>query len=150
MEASASSQSQQTQTSSGRSRGNRHRPRRGRGDSNNQVPEAPTSSDSHQQQQPSSGARGRSRGRGARATQNRTVNGRQFGGQLTRQDTNNSQSSSVPTQLQPDAAVFTPGQSTSSKKPAPGQARQQKRRFSKSQAPDIATRTHEDIDHGHY
>ena len=149
MEAPASSQSQQTHNSSRQSRGNRHRPRRGRGDSTNQVSDAPTSLDP-QQQQPSSGSRGRGRGRGGRATQNRTVNGRQFGGQLTRQDTNNSQASSAPTQLQPDAAVFTPGQGTSSKKPPSGQARQQKRRFSKSQAPDIATRTHEDIDHGHY
>jgi transcriptional repressor NF-X1 len=92
---------------------------------------------------------GRGRG-GARGNQpdRRTADGRQFGGQLTQADS--SQAS-----LQAAAAEFVPGQQAGQKQKArapapPKQPRQQKRRMSKSQAPDIATRTHEDIDNGHY
>ncbi|KAF2141781.1 uncharacterized protein K452DRAFT_198758, partial [Aplosporella prunicola CBS 121167] len=70
----------------------------------------------------------------------RTFQGRQFGGQLTA-DTDDSQ-------LQPDAPSFEPGQpavARASKAPQP-----RKRRASKSTAPDIATRIHEDVDNGQY
>ena len=153
METTASS-SQPTDpgTPSGRSRANRHRrPRRGRGrgDAGAGVdsPSNPTppSTDS----QPRGNSRQRGRGRSGRPNQTRTVNGRQFGGQLTRNDTNSSDQSRI-AQLQPDAPIFTPGQIAPQPKAPPTQPRQQKRRFSKSQAADIATRTHEDIDHGHY
>jgi transcriptional repressor NF-X1 len=89
----------------------------------------------------------RGRGRGGRGNQSdrRTADGRQFGGQLTQTD--------AQAQLQAEAAEFVPSQQAASRpkaKAPPKQPRQQKRRMSKSQAPDIATRTHEDIDNGHY
>lgn len=102
--------------------------------------------------------RGRSgRGGGGQAPQNRTtVNGRTFGGALTRADTTTSQTSTG--NLQAAAPVFVPGQlhvqNVPLKQPIerdPRSHRQTKqRRMSKSQAPDIATRTHEDIDNRHY
>lgn len=94
------------------------------------------------------------RGRGGRPPQNRTVNGRQFGGQLTHEDSSASRDTN---QLQGGAQVFVPGQapssatqSTTQQRQAPKQPRPKQRRLSKSQAPDIATRTHEDIDNGYY
>ncbi|TVY55501.1 FKBP12-associated protein 1-like [Lachnellula cervina] len=71
------------------------------------------------------------------------VNGqRAFGGQLT------SNTPSAEGSLAGDAPVFIPGQ------PVVPRARQHQvprpRRMSKSQAPDIASRTHEDITHGQY
>lgn len=104
------------------------------------------------------GGRGRGRRGAARGTENRNVNGRTFGGQLTRQETATSESSSTPVaDLQASAPVFVPGQQhvqnftrAPRTRKQPEQPRQQKRRMSKSQAPDIATRTHEDIDNGHY
>lgn len=84
-----------------------------------------------------------SRGRGARSSQPRMVNGRQFGGQLT--------ASLDLSALQADAAVFVPGQPAEpSSRSTKRQPQPRKRRMSKSQAPDIATRTHEDIDNGQY
>jgi transcriptional repressor NF-X1 len=110
------------------------------------TPEA-SASDNASRNRPSR----RGRGRGGRGNQpdRRTADGRQFGGQLTQTD-----SATAQAQLQAEAAEFVPGQQTASrpkgKAPLPKQPRQQKRRMSKSQAPDIATRTHEDIDNGHY
>jgi transcriptional repressor NF-X1 len=88
------------------------------------------------------GARGgRGGARGGRVRENRTVNGRAFGGQLTSDG-----------ELQADATNFVPGhpiltQGATSQQTQP---RSQRRRLSKSTAPDIATRTHHDIDNGHY
>lgn len=98
---------------------------------------------------PSRGS-GRGRGRGSHVPQSRMVNGRQFGGQLTQDDATASASSGPSRQLQAEAAPFVPGQEVPQFQPKPKPAKQRQRRFSKSQAPDIATRTHEDIDHGHY
>ncbi|KAI5206517.1 hypothetical protein E4T39_02480 [Aureobasidium subglaciale] len=89
------------------------------------------------------GARGGRGGatRGGRTRENRTVNGRAFGGQLTSDG-----------ELQGDATNFVPGQPilTQGATSLQTQPRSQRRRLSKSTAPDIATRTHHDIDHGHY
>ncbi|KFY34053.1 hypothetical protein V494_07097 [Pseudogymnoascus sp. VKM F-4513 (FW-928)] len=80
--------------------------------------------------------------------------GRAFGGQLTSTGGAQANGSSAPASLQADAPAFTPGQtvvprsSTTHNHPPPNIGRQ--RRFSKSQAADIATRTHEDILHGLY
>ena len=107
---------------------------------------------------PSRGQRGRRRGNAPRSTgaprisaQNQVPPARTFGGQLTR--------------LQGDAPTFVPASlppqspsassSTSSRPANPPQAqkprpRQRKASLSRSIAPDIATRTHEDIAHGIY
>ncbi|KAH0390195.1 hypothetical protein KCU89_g15854, partial [Aureobasidium melanogenum] len=86
------------------------------------------------------GGRGGARGARARA-ENRTVNGRAFGGQLTSDG-----------ELQADATTFVPGQPILNQGATSQQTqpRSQRRRLSKSTAPDIATRTHHDIDNGHY
>jgi transcriptional repressor NF-X1 len=75
------------------------------------------------------------------------MNGRAFGGQLSSsvQTPNNISEGS----LAGDAAVFVPGQPVSSRARQHHQA-PRARRMSKSQAPDIATRTHEDITNGQY
>ena len=175
MEASASSQSPQTQATEGASRGQRHRrPRSGRGNNadaslslrpssvapGSQLPMASLSDAQDSPGEPvrsnDSSRRGRGRGRAGRSEQTRTVNGRQFGGHLTRQDTNSSTQSGPVNQFQAEAPVFVPGQQRAQKigqiqRPPPKQQPlQQKRRPSKSQAPDVANRTHEDIDNGHY
>ncbi|TIA40848.1 hypothetical protein D6C78_02258 [Aureobasidium pullulans] len=88
------------------------------------------------------GARGgRGGARGGRTPANRTVNGRAFGGQLTSDN-----------ELQGDATTFVPGQPilTQGATSQQTQPRSSRRRLSKSTAPDIATRTHHDIDNGHY
>ena len=172
MEATASSQQSQPTDSS--SRGQRHRrPRRGRGNNTNSAlslrpasiaPERASASTDFsaenavaQERSSNHSSRGRGRGR-ARVTsnsigRNRTVNGRQFGGQLTRQDSNTTSETVTAAQLNGDATTFVPGQQYSNQStqvhPKP-QSTPRKRRVSKSQAPDIATRTHEDIDNGHY
>ncbi|KFY49261.1 hypothetical protein V495_00642 [Pseudogymnoascus sp. VKM F-4514 (FW-929)] len=80
--------------------------------------------------------------------------GRAFGGQLTSAGGAQGNGTSAPLLLQADAPAFTPGQTVVPRGPAthnhppPNIGRQ--RRFSKSQAADIATRTHEDILHGLY
>lgn len=106
--------------------------------------------------------RGFGRGRGNRNAESRTVNGRSFGGQLTRTDTVTSDSTAGPGRLQGDAAEFVPGQrhvqnASTSKKRKPPKPKTQPivpkpivPKGPKSQATDIATRTHEDIDNGHY
>ncbi|KAI9053210.1 hypothetical protein LZ554_002177 [Drepanopeziza brunnea f. sp. 'monogermtubi'] len=89
-----------------------------------------------------SGRRGGYRGRGRGAAQLMVNGQRAFGGQLTAATPNEGS-------LAGDAPEFVPGQ------PVASRVRQQqprilpKRRMSKSQAPDIATRTHEDITNGH-
>ncbi|KAH6671176.1 hypothetical protein B0J14DRAFT_595486 [Halenospora varia] len=75
------------------------------------------------------------------------VNGtRAFGGQLT--STASPPPASENGSLAADAPVFVPGQPVASRARAPQAPRQ--RRMSKSQAPDIATRTHEDIANRQY
>lgn len=140
---------QQTQTTRRRGGGGRGRGGRDASLALRPASVAPSSADvssaeASAVEQGSSRPRQPRRGRGgasARGRENRTVNGRPFGGQLT-QDAD----------LQGDAAVFVPGQQsgaqTSSKQPQ--RQRQQQRRLSKSTAPDIATRTHHDIDNQHY
>ncbi|KAG9235089.1 hypothetical protein BJ875DRAFT_282569 [Amylocarpus encephaloides] len=92
------------------------------------------------------GRRGGGPGRRARrgGIQHMVHGGRAFGGQLT----SNSQVPIPEGSLAADAPVFVPGQ------PVVPRARQAQaprpRRMSKSQAPDIATRTHEDITNGQY
>lgn len=90
--------------------------------------------------------RGRGNGRGGRGGRGGSqlmVNGqRAFGGQLTSANPAASEGS-----LAGDAPEFVPGQ------PVPARPRKQnppRRRMSKSQAPDIASRTHEDIANGQY
>ncbi|KAF2499878.1 hypothetical protein BU16DRAFT_285702 [Lophium mytilinum] len=102
------------------------------------------------------GPQGRARGdnhnagRGRGGDQSRMAAGgrRQFGGDLTQEsaDQGNPTGRSKASGLQADAPEFRPGQ------PHSGRAKNlpRRRRMSKSQAPDISTRTHEDIDNGHY
>ena len=95
--------------------------------------------------------RGGGRGHGRGTNQNRTVNGREFGGQLTNTDSETLfEQPSSPAQLQASAPVFEPGKQFIPPQIPPKQPKPRRRRESKSQAPDIARRTHEDIDHGHY
>ncbi|KAF2876643.1 hypothetical protein BDV95DRAFT_561255 [Massariosphaeria phaeospora] len=96
---------------------------------------------------------GSSRGRGGAGQHPvapRTVGGRQFGGQLTEEHTTADPRESYPesSELQADAPVFQPGKPVPARKPRP--PRERKPRAPKSTAADIATRTHEDIDNGHY
>ncbi|KAF2212797.1 hypothetical protein CERZMDRAFT_41034 [Cercospora zeae-maydis SCOH1-5] len=167
MEAAAAAQPQQPAQ---RGRG----PRRGRGSRRGvgQDPSlafrpssiAPAESSSQQpdatsQRGSRGGGRGRGRGRGGRGgvqgpEKRSTVNGRTFGGQLTRTETSHGDASNAAS-LQGAAPVFVPGQqhvqNVTQKQPIERPHRQPKqRRMSKSQAPDIATRTHEDIDNRHY
>lgn len=92
------------------------------------------------------GQRGRGRGRGGAASrfpQRTAAGGRQFGGQLTAEE-----EPAPATGLQADAPAFQPGQPIAPRKlRAP---REKKPQAPKSNAPDIATRIHEDIDNGHY
>ncbi|KAK8244007.1 hypothetical protein HDK90DRAFT_142637 [Phyllosticta capitalensis] len=93
--------------------------------------------------------RGQNQGRGgsqaSRGQNIRTFQGRTFGGQLTATDAVDPSPGSA---LQPDAPDFQPGQPPRSRNVA--QTRPRKRRASRSKAPDITTRVHEDIDNGHY
>ncbi|KAG9247930.1 hypothetical protein BJ878DRAFT_490567 [Calycina marina] len=88
-------------------------------------------------------------GNGRRGGAQPMVNGsRVFGGQLTTTPSApSSVARSVVGSLAPDAPEFVPGRPVAAR-PRPQQPRA--RRMSKSQAPDIATRTHEDITNGHY
>ncbi|KAF2720321.1 hypothetical protein K431DRAFT_285977 [Polychaeton citri CBS 116435] len=95
--------------------------------------------------------------RQGRPRQHQSVNGRTFGGRLTQQGVPTQQQSASAGQLQGSAPLFVPGQDApknalgaESAKPSQRPQRPQRRRPSKSQAPDIATRTHEDINNGHY
>lgn len=119
-------------------------------------PDAAASVEPPSRRRPTRG-RGGNRGRGGSAVENRVVNGRTFGGQLTRTDSLNSEQVQNANPLQGDATVFVPGQQQpagrTSRVKQPRQPRQSlpaKKKLPKSEAPDIATRTHEDIDNGHY
>ncbi|OBT62918.1 hypothetical protein VE03_07891 [Pseudogymnoascus sp. 23342-1-I1] len=129
------------------------------------VPPAPVAPQTAPGSNPNSNRRNNgqsNRGRGGRPGQRggapRHVmggaGGRAFGGQLTSAGGAQANGSSAPLSLQADAPAFTPGQtvvprtSATHNHPPPNIGRQ--RRFSKSQAADIATRTHEDILHGLY
>ncbi|KAK3111262.1 FKBP12-associated protein, partial [Teratosphaeriaceae sp. CCFEE 6253] len=163
MEGTTSTASQPAGASQAQSKPPRTRgPRRGRGGAS--LPFRPASVAPASQQQsvdPSSPENsgvetrrggGPRRGRGGRPTQTRTVNGRHFGGQLTRDANGAEPTASALIQLQGDAPAFIPGQAPTDPrlKQQPTKPRPQQKRQPKSQAPDIATRTHEDIDHGHY
>lgn len=101
------------------------------------TPPAPTES-SNRGRNTRRGGFGRGGRRGGAAAQPLVNGQRAFGGQLT--------APSPAASLAGDAPEFIPG-----KPVAPRPQRQLKqRRMSKSQAPDIATRTHEDITNGQY
>ena len=77
------------------------------------------------------------------------LQGRQFGGHLT-SDASIATSQGVQHgQLHGDATEFVPGQAQQPK-PQAQPSRNRQRRYSKSTAADLATRTHEDIEHGVY
>ena len=84
----------------------------------------------------------------------RFVQGRQFGGQLTAEEDVSETASTADRdgQLQPNASEFIPGQPVvrTAARQALTATQQRKRRPSRSTAPDIATRIHEDIDNGQY
>ncbi|KAF2759377.1 hypothetical protein EJ05DRAFT_492666 [Pseudovirgaria hyperparasitica] len=102
-----------------------------------------------------SGPRRRGGGRGGRAhnvNTSQTFQGRRFGGQLT--EANSSIEASADTSLSANATAFVPGQPHESR-PIPPAAvpphnLPRKRKASKSTAPDIATRIHEDIENHQY
>ncbi|KAG9196586.1 hypothetical protein G6011_01707 [Alternaria panax] len=94
------------------------------------------------------GRAGRGRGGAERFPQRMAAGGRQFGGQLTGEDGPASAISEAQGGLQADAPTFQPGQPIVPRKSRP--PRQKQPQAPKSTAPDIATRTHEDIDNGHY
>jgi transcriptional repressor NF-X1 len=110
-----------------------------------------TTSAPEAQSQSGRGHRARGGYRGSQRARGQMVapGGRQFGGQLTENN--------QPSALQADAPAFQPGQPIAPR-PAQrrlhanhGKARQEDApRGPKSTAQDIATRTHEDIDNGHY
>jgi len=134
----------------------RHGPRRGRGGgASGNTPQAlnaslalrPASVAPESQQIPTpsrgNGRRGGYRGRGRGAGQ-LLVNGqRAFGGQLT---------AATPSEgsLAGDAPEFIPGQPVAPRARMSRPRNPPRRRMSKSQAPDIATRTHDDITNGQY
>ncbi|KAF5878366.1 putative nf-x1-type zinc finger protein nfxl1 protein [Botrytis fragariae] len=116
-------------------------------DSNSPAPSNPRNSNANNR----GGGNGRRGGfgRGGRRGGGRgqpMANGRVFGGQLT------SNSHTGPTSdagsLAGDAPAFTPGHPIATR-PGPSRA-PRARRMSKSQAADLATRTHEDITNGQY
>ena len=100
-------------------------------------------------------ARGRG-GRGPRSGlgQSRVVQGRLFGGQLTNAGTTTDDTSAsaavAGTGLQPDASAFVPGQPVAQSKALRQTTQHRKVKSVRSNAPDIATRIHEDIDSGLY
>ncbi|KAF2767426.1 hypothetical protein EJ03DRAFT_296577 [Teratosphaeria nubilosa] len=155
---------QSSTTNGGRNPPRQRGSRRGRGGSRGNAlafrpasvapgPAASTTARAPDQSADSRQSSGRGRGRGGRPPHDRIVNGRQFGGSLTQNESPQLTPPTHPGQLQGDAPAFVPGQ-TQAPKPRQRQTakmpQSQRRRLSKSQAPDIATRTHEDIDNGHY
>ncbi|KAI1368839.1 hypothetical protein F5Y08DRAFT_295018 [Xylaria arbuscula] len=98
-------------------------------------------------------ARGSRRGRGLAASGQRTTiaANRAFGGRLTTETEADDQNGEASTSLDAGAAVFVPGQpfvrpSSKAVESVPKPAR----RLSKSTAPDLPTRIHEDINNGQY
>ncbi|KAL9066054.1 MAG: hypothetical protein Q9157_007270 [Trypethelium eluteriae] len=116
--------------------------------------------------QQTSRGRGRGRGRGGtrrgnagraginqgnprQFTSSGALQGRQFGGHLTAEDTVFTAQQAQSTELQGGAAEFVPDQTHVQRPRAPpSHERQQQRRYSKSMAPDLTGRIHEDIEHG--
>ncbi|KAF1943486.1 hypothetical protein EJ02DRAFT_400588 [Clathrospora elynae] len=98
------------------------------------------------------GGRGRGgrggRGGAERFPQRMAAGGRQFGGRLTVEEDSASAISEAPIGLHADAPSFQPGQPIPPRKPRT--PREKRPQAPKSAAPDIATRTHEDIDNGQY
>ncbi|EMC91414.1 hypothetical protein BAUCODRAFT_143812 [Baudoinia panamericana UAMH 10762] len=135
---------------------NRHRGRgQGRGRGGSSLHFRPASVVPNQQHVPNGAAHtDSSADESGRPQQNRTVNGRQFGGQLTQEQSSTPTTNANATHLQADAVVFVPGQAPANtaapRQQQPRQPRPPPKRPPKSQAPDIATRTHEDIDNGYY
>ncbi|KAH8731385.1 hypothetical protein GQ44DRAFT_698662 [Phaeosphaeriaceae sp. PMI808] len=134
----------------GRGNGNGNGNGRGRGGHSEATrPSAPQQPTNHDRTEGAArvnrGGRGRSRGgpNNQRFLPRTAAGGRQFGGQLTVEDDDTSQSN-----LQADAPTFQPGQPMAPRKTRP--PREKKPQAPKSTASDIATRTHEDIDNGHY
>lgn len=117
------------------------------------TPRNPPTAPNQPSMEPSNSNRGRNAGRGGgfvrRGRRGGThaqpmVNGqRAFGGQLTA-----TAPPSAEVSLAGDAPEFVPGQPVAPRARPPQAPRT--RRMSKSQAPDIATRTHEDIANGQY
>ncbi|EON69184.1 hypothetical protein W97_08542 [Coniosporium apollinis CBS 100218] len=94
---------------------------------------------------------------GQNVNTSRTFQGRQFGGQLTVDSSEaggiSGLSTAAASQLSGEAPEFQPGQSHQRTTPRPPRERlpqPRKRRASKSTAPDIPTRIHEDIDNLQY
>lgn len=114
-------------------------------------------SSNHAPSEPSGNNRGRGGrrggfGRGGRrgGAHQPMVNGqRAFGGQLTSTIPSAAASATTAGTLDGEAPAFVPGQPVVQRSSKPAQPPRQ-RRMSKSQAPDLATRTHEDITNGHY
>ncbi|MCJ1309956.1 Transcriptional repressor NF-X1 [Agyrium rufum] len=106
--------------------------------------------------------RGQRRGVTAEANGQAHMSGRTFGGQLTSETTETDAVPPMASQLQADAPDFQPGQSQHSHRANTRRGRGQKRpqngpvprlrrgSSAKSNAPDIATRIHEDIESGVY
>lgn len=82
------------------------------------------------------------------------VESRHFGGNLTQAPGREASSNVGPVSLQPNAPSFIPGQpfpgNATNTRPAAQQTKARKRRLSRSTAPDIASRIHEDIDNRQY
>ena len=141
--------------------------RGGRGQPRVTLPAQPTSSTQNQPQTPStpqepSQGQNQSRGRGGRPRATtfrprgrgivaRTAQGREFGGQLTVDPNDSTNVISQDSTLSPAAPPFIPSQlppKSQNQRQAGTQPR--KRRASKSTAPDLPTRIHEDIDNSQY
>lgn len=106
------------------------------------IPAHPPAESSNRGRNNRRGGFGRGGRRGGAAAQPLVNGQRAFGGQLTTP----SPSPSVAGSLAGDAPEFVPGQALVSRPKRQARAR----RMSKSQAPDISTRTHEDITNGQY
>jgi transcriptional repressor NF-X1 len=149
-------------SSRGRSR-HRHRPRK----TNPLLADAlPTSGGPSRPSQSGAGqsesagyGRGRGRGRGDQQSRrrgndaSRTVQGRQFGGQLTQDPLESPSSGAGPSnsnKLHADAPTFVPGSISNPPPRNRPHHRARPRRLSKSSAPDIATRIHEDVENRLY
>lgn len=149
MEAAAADQNPSTQHATRGNRGARRSGRARRGNrQNNAAPQTSSAEASGNESQRT--PRGRGRGQAPRRpTPRRTVNGRQFGGQLTHNDEDVEAQSTV-SHLQPTAPEFKPGQAQSSLPSKGHGARAPKRRGSRSTAKDLPSRIHEDIDNSQY
>ncbi|KAI1356637.1 hypothetical protein F5Y01DRAFT_112 [Xylaria sp. FL0043] len=96
--------------------------------------------------------RGSRRGRAVAGSGQRTtmVAGRTFGGRLTAETGADDQNSEVSAGLDATASVFVPGEPFVRPRPADATLSKPARRLSKSNAPDLPTRIHEDINNGQY